>query len=221
MGAKAIFVLSVLAATALPGAAGGVPQQQPGRVVDRIVARVEGDVILLSQVRELAAFQRLVDGRAESDDRLLSELVEQWVIQAEANTSHFPQPSGPEVDREMARLAGQFKTPEAYAAKLRELGLSATAVRRMLTQQIYLTRYLDYKFRPSVQIEPSQIHTYYQKELVPELTKKHQPVPPETTVEAQIRELLIQREITNRTAKWLDDTKARLRIEITPQAASP
>jgi parvulin-like peptidyl-prolyl isomerase len=220
MRAKAIAVLLVLATTALPGVASAVPQQQ-GRVVDRIVARVEGDVILLSQVRELAAFQRLVDGRAESDDRLLSELVEQWIVQAEANTSHFPQPSGSEVDREMARLSGRFTTPEAYTAKLRELGLSATAVRRMLTQQIFLTRYLDYKFRPSVQIEPSQVHTYYQKELLPELAKKHQPVPPETAVEAQIRELLIQREITNRTAKWLDETKGRLRIEIMPPAASP
>jgi parvulin-like peptidyl-prolyl isomerase len=220
MRAKAIAVLLVLATTALPGVASAVPQQQ-GRVVDRIVARVEGDVILLSQVRELAAFQRLVDGRAESDDRLLSELVEQWIVQAEANTSHFPQPSSSEVDREMARLAGRFTTPEAYAAKLRELGLSTTPVRRMLTQQIFLTRYLDDKFRPSVQIEPSQVHTYYQKELLPELAKKHQPVPPETAVEAQIRELLIQREITNRTAKWLDETKGRLRIEIMPPAASP
>jgi parvulin-like peptidyl-prolyl isomerase len=218
---KAIVVLWLLAATGLPGIAHALPRQRTSRVVDRVVARIEDDVILLSQVRELAAFQRLVDGRAESDDRLLSELIEQWVVQTEAAASHFPQPAQSEVDREQARLAGQFATPEAYAAKLRELGLSATAVRRMLTRQIYLARYLDYKFRPSVQIEAGQIQTYYQKELLPELAKKNQPVPPETSVEAEIREVLIQREISNRTAKWLDDTKQRLKIEIRPPEAAP
>ena len=34
---------------------------------------------------------------------------------------------------------------------------------------------IDYKFRPSVQIEPADIEAYYQKELLPELAKKNQP----------------------------------------------
>ena len=102
-----------------------------------------------------------------------------------------------------------------------ELGLSATQVRQLLARQIYVERYLDYKFRPSVQIESSDIETYYQKELLPELAKKNQPAPHLADVEGQIRELLTQRGITALAAKWLDETKSRLKIELTAPGAKP
>lgn len=191
---------------------------QSGRVVDRIVARIEGDIILQSQVRELGAFQQLIEGHAESDDKLLDELIEQWVVSTEASTSHFPEPAQSEVDREMTRLQENFSSssPEAYAARQHDLGLAPSQVRQLLSRQIYVERYLDYKFRPSVQVEPSQIDAYYQKELLPELAKKNQPAPVRSAVEGQIRELLVQRGISELTAKWLDETKSRLKIEIVP-----
>lgn len=189
-------------------------QGPPGRVVDRIVARIEGDIILLSQVRELGAFQELVEGHAESEDRLLTELIEQWVVQTEAGASYFPPPAQSEVDREMARLESQFASPEAYAAKLHALGLADSEVRQMLSRQIYLERYLDYKFRPTVQIQAADVEAYYQRELLPELAKKKQPAPPLADVEGQIREVLTQREISSLAGKWLEDTKSRLKIEV-------
>jgi hypothetical protein len=210
-----ILVWIALAVSAAPVVA------QTGRVVDRIVARIEGDILLLSQVRELGAFQQLIEGRAESDDRLLAELIEQWMVQTEATVSHFPQPAQLEVDRELARLAAQFASPEAYAAKLHELGLSAAQARQLLARQIYVERYLDYKFRPSVQIESTGIETYYQKELLPELVKKNQPAPRLADVEGQIRELLTQRAITGLSTSWLGETKSRLRIEVTLPDAKP
>ena len=187
---------------------------QSARVVDRIVARVEGDIILQSQVRELGALQQLIDGRAESDDKLLQELIEQWVVQTEASAAHFPQPAQTEVDRELQRLQNNFGSSDKYAARLNELGLTPEQVRRLLSLQIYVERYVDYKFRPSVQIEPADIDAYYKNELLPELAKKNQPVPSRNEVEEQIREVLTQRQISDLTEKWLDDTKSRLKIEV-------
>ena len=37
----------------------------------------------------------------------------------------------------------------------------------------------------------------------------------------KIRELLIQRGISDQTTKWLDDTKSRLKIEIAPSGGKP
>jgi hypothetical protein len=141
-------------------------------------------------------------------------LIEQWVVETEATASHYPQPAQSEVDRELARLQGQFANPEKYASRLSELGLSADQVRQMLSRQIYVERYVDYKFRPSVQIEPTDIDSYYKKELLPELARNNQPAPDPAAVEQQIREVLIQRGISDLTVKWLDDTKSRLKIEI-------
>jgi parvulin-like peptidyl-prolyl isomerase len=206
--------LLVMIAVQAPQASAGLQPPQSSRVVDRIVARVEGDIILQSQVRELGALQQLIDGRAESDEKLLEELIEQWVVETEATASHFPQPAQSEVDRELKRLEGNFASPEKYAARLNELGLSSPEVSRLLSRQIYVERYVDYKFRPSVQIDPADIDAYYKNELVPELAKKNQSAPPRNAVEDQIREVLTQRRISDLTAKWLDDTKSRLKIEI-------
>ena len=118
------------------------------------------------------------------------------------------------------------------AAKLRDLGLSAAQVREMVARQIYVERYIDYKFRPTVQIESADIENYYQRELLPELAEKNKPnsgglpVEPAPTprlaeVEGQIRELLTQRAITNLATKWLDETKSRLKIEVTAPVAKP
>jgi len=212
---RAIFIFVLfLTAVCTPQASGGSMPPQSARVVDRIVAHIEDDIILQSQVRELGAFQELVDARAESDDKLLNELIEQWVVETEATASHFPQPAQSEVDRELARLKEQFSSAEKYASRLNELGLSAGQARQMLTRQIYVERYIDYKFRPSVQINPAEIDAYYQKELLPDLAKKNQPAPGRAAVEEQIREVLIQRGISDLTGKWLDDTKSRLKIEI-------
>jgi hypothetical protein len=192
------------------------PAPQSGRVVDRIVVRIEDDIILQSQVRELGAFQELIEGRAENDDQLLTELIEQWVVQTEATASRFPEPPQSEIDRELARLTSRFASAGAYSARVNELGLPPSQVRQLLARQIYVERYLDYKFRPSVQIESADIDAYYQKELLPELAKKNQPVPARAEVEEQIREVLIQRGISDLTTKWLDETKSRLKIELAP-----
>jgi hypothetical protein len=219
---RAILTIVLLLATAgAPRVFSGSSPFQSARVVDRIVAHVEGDILLQSQVRELGAFQQLVGGHAESDDKLLQELIEQWIVETEATASHFPPAAKSEVDRELLRISQQFPSPEKYASRLNELGLSADQVRQLLTRQIYVERYVDYKFRPSVQIEPAEIDAYYQKELLPELAKSNQPAPRLAEVEDQIREVLIQRGISDQTAKWLDETKSRLKIEIESEGGKP
>ena len=214
MRAAILVLISLLSPPALRQTTGDSSAAQAPRVVDRIVAHIEDDIILQSQVRELGAFQQLVEGKAESDDKLLNELIEQWIIDTEATGSHFPQPAQSEVDREMARLTGQFADRAKYESRLNELGLDDAGVRAMLARQIFVERYLDYKFRPTVQVAPADIEAYYNKELAPDLARQNQPAPPRARVEEQIREVLIQRGISDLTAKWLDDTKSRLRIEI-------
>src|SRR5258708_21573430 len=119
---RRIFTFALLLVSALAGQAIAVsPAWQSGRVVDRIVTRIEGDIILESQVRELGAFQQLVEEHAENHDQLLSELIEQWIVQTEAAPTRFPEPAQSEVDRELGRLSPRFGTAEPYPAKLREL----------------------------------------------------------------------------------------------------
>lgn len=189
-------------------------------VVDRIVARIEDDIVTLSEVRELAAYQQLIDGHSESDERVLNELIEQWVVNNEATSTQFPAPAESEVNREVARIQATFANAQAYGERLAELGITPADVKRMVTREIYLARYLDYKFRPAVQIGDDDVAKYYREQLVPALEAKGQPVPPLQKVTDQIRELLVQQGVSERAATWFDETKSRLKIEIEPATSA-
>lgn len=205
---------------ALPvGAAVAAEPRPQTQIVDAIVARIEDDVITLSELRELAAYQQLLDGHSQSNDELRSELIEQWVVNNEAATAHFPLPAQTEVEREAGRVAGSIPDAAAYQKRLAALGISSETLRRIITRQIYLARYLDYKFRSSIQVDDAAIAGYYRDHLLPELHAKNQPEPPLADVSAQIRELLIEQGVNERTAAWFEETKARLKIELEPMDA--
>ena len=61
-------------------------------LLDQIAARVENDIILLSEVQTLSRYQMLVEGKAESDGAILDRLVDQWIVRNEADTARFPHP---------------------------------------------------------------------------------------------------------------------------------
>jgi peptidyl-prolyl cis-trans isomerase SurA len=196
-----------LLALSLPLAAAG---QQ---VVDRIVARVDSDVITKSELDELGDFQKLVSGKAQTADERLRELVEQWMVGREATYAGFHAPAPAAVDKAYADLEKRFPSPEAFARKREEMGLTQEGVRKMLECQLLLSSYLDYKFRPQVQVTEDDVEEYYRKTLVPELKREGQPVPSLESVADRIREVLIERGISRLSADWLDQMKERWKVE--------
>ena len=209
------FIFGLAIVLASPAIA--MPQSaQQAQIVDAIVVRIEDDIITLSELRELAAYQKLLDGRSQSNEEIRSELIEQWVVNNEAMTTGFPLPAQAEVDRELSHVETNFSSLAVYQQRLEAVGLTAAAVRRIITRQIYLARYLDYKFRSSIQVTDAAIADYYRDHLVPELKAKGQQPPPLTDVTEQIQEVLVEQGVNERTAAWFDETKPRLKIELEP-----
>jgi hypothetical protein len=198
------------------------PNNAPdSRFVDGVAARIEDDIILESEVRELGAFQKLVDGDEKPRDELIRELADQWIVRGEIDTAKYPPPSAADVDRAYAQLAAQFGSIEEFSRRCAAVGLTDAAVRRMLEQQLYLSRFLDFRFRPAAQIDSKQIEAYYNDQFVPQLKAKNQPVPPLEDVEDTIREVLIQQAINARSTQWLDDTRSRLKIDVVAHGERP
>jgi hypothetical protein len=182
--------------------------------IDGIAVRIEDEVILESEVHELASFQQLVDGTPKPRSEVIQELTDQWIVRGEAKTASFPDPSKDDVDRAYADFVKQFASPEDFKARYTEAGLTEAAVRRMVTQQLYLSRFLDYRFRSTAQVTREQIEAYYQNEFAARLKAANQTVPALDEVADTIREILIQRSINDNSAKWLDDTRTHLRIDM-------
>jgi hypothetical protein len=197
------------------------PEAGGAQSVDGVAARIEDDVLLESEVRELGAFQQLVDGRPKPRTDRIRELADQWIVRGEIEAAKYPPPSAADVDRAYAQLAAQFSSPEEFTKRCAAAGLAEAAVRRMLAQQLHLSRFLDYRFRPAAQIDAKQVNAYYQDEFSPQLKARNQSIPPLANVEDTIREVLIQRAISDRATQWLDDTRTRLKIDIVSIGAQP
>jgi hypothetical protein len=211
------------ARTNVPAQAASSPSgAAPGpQVVDRIAARIEDDIIMESDVRELAGFQELVDDHSKSRGELIRELAGEWIVRGEADGAKYPGPTNDDIENAYRRLASQFASPEEFQKRMAAAGLSEAAVRRMLGQQLYLSRFLDYRFRPSAQVDQKQIETYYQEEFAPQLKGRGQAVPPLDAVADTIREVLVQRAITDRANQWIDETRAGLKIDVIADGSQP
>jgi hypothetical protein len=182
-------------------------------VVDRVVARVENDIILHSDVRELKEYQELVDGKSESESAILDRLIDQWIVRSEAELSRFPEPQEEEIDREVSRVAKSFGSPEEFESRKKQSGLNDGEVRKIVAAQLYLSNYLDSRFRPSAQIDEKAIENFYQNAVLPKAKARGQEPP---TLEASrdiIQEALVQNDINEQADRWLKESRARLHVQ--------
>jgi parvulin-like peptidyl-prolyl isomerase len=200
-----VFAGALLALGAVP-----LPAQE---LIDRIVARVENDIILLSEVRALGRYQQLVEGKSESEAQILERLIDQWIVRSEADTAQFPHPSEEDVARGVERVEKSFTSPEEYDARRKQTGLTGPDVRKMVAAQLYLSNYLDSRFRPSVQIGPKDVEDFYQKAVIPRAQARGQAPPSLDVARDYIQEALVQRSITEQADRWLNESRARVKVD--------
>ncbi|MGB2636714.1 MAG: hypothetical protein WAM58_22495 [Candidatus Acidiferrum sp.] len=202
--------IAILAVGFLAAAAFACAQE----VVDRIVARVDNDIILLSDMRELARYQNFVDDKSESDSQILDRLVDQWIVRSEAKAALFPQPSDEEVQRSLARLKRLFSSPEEYEERKKQAGLTDEDIMRMQRSQLYLSNYLDSRFRASIQVDEKDIKDFYKTRVIPRAEARGQAPPTLDAARGYIQEVLVQRAINEQSNRWLKESRARVRVEI-------
>ena len=109
---RTLWLAACLAAPMLAAAQAGV-------VVDRVAARIENDIITLSDIRELAAYQRLAGREPAADSELLRDLINQWIVANDAAAARFPRPPKrrwtPNSPRFATRSARPKNSPPASA----------------------------------------------------------------------------------------------------------
>jgi hypothetical protein len=200
----------LLLVASLFAAATGVRGQE---LIDRMVARVENDIILQSEVSALGRYQQFVDGKTESDGKILDRLIDQWIVRNEADTARFPHPADAEVAHGVARLQASFASPEEYESRKKQAGLSDLDLRKMVSMQLYLSNYLESRFRSAVQVDAKDVEAFYQDAVVTRAKARNQAPPALDASRDYIQEALVQRGINEQADRWLKESRARLRVE--------
>ena len=219
----AALALSLLMSTIM------LPAARAAEVIDRIIATVNGHIILQSDWDEALCYESLLNGRPlnqfTDDDRraVLDRLIDQELLGEQMTSAFFRHASEAEAAARLAEARKQYPeaaTPQGWQAVLARFELSEKNLLAHVQQQIDLMRLVDARLRPAVQIDSKTIEAYYREKFVPQLKPSTAGETPPAEVAAKIRELLTEEKVNELMVSWLQSLRAESKVSIPGMAGS-
>jgi peptidyl-prolyl cis-trans isomerase SurA len=206
-----------------------MPTAGAGQVIDRIVARVNGQIILQSELDEALSYEALLNGKPfnqfSADDRraVLDRLIDQELLHEQLKSSEFLHATEAEAASQIAgarKLYPEAATDEGWQAVLAKYGLREKNLITHVRMQIDLMRLVDARLRPAVQIDSKSIEAYYRDKFVPQLKQAGASEVPLADVSGKIRELLTQEKVSELLVSWLQALRSESDVRIPGAEAS-
>lgn len=194
-----------------------------GEIIDKIAISVGNQVITESQIDEdirLTAFLNEEKPNLEESSRkqAAGRLIEQTLVRREMEFSHYPAPSLSDAAQSLATLKARYKTDADYQQALDSYGITEDGLRRRLWWQATFLRFIDYRFRPGIQIPDSDVQAYYQQQLDKWKQQGVQPIPKIDDVRSSIEHTLTEQRIDQAVDRWLADTRTQVNIRFRDEA---
>jgi peptidyl-prolyl cis-trans isomerase SurA len=202
---------------------------QQGTVLDRVVAVVNGDPILESDIDEEQRFERIQPYTGGGDfprERALQRIINRTLVFEEAQRQQeVIGVSDGELDKQLATLRNdipacrQFhcETDAGWQKFLSENGFTAAEFRDRWRQRMELLRFIQMRFQSGVHITDDQIREYYEKTMLPEYQRQNATPPKLEAVSQRIEEVLLQQQVTNLLRDWLTSLRVQGTVRIIQQ----
>jgi hypothetical protein len=192
-------------------------------IIDRIAISVGNQVITEGQVEEeirLTAFlnHEKPDLSAAERKKAAGRLIEQALIKRDMDLSRYPLPEPSEAEASLRDVKATYAPESLYRQELQEYGITEEALERRLLWQLTLLRFIDYRFRPAIQIPDADVKTYYDQQLA---EWKQQGIQSITTLDdsrAKIEEILTQQRIDQALDTWIAETRRQVSINYLDEA---
>jgi hypothetical protein len=201
-----------------------------GEVIDRIVATVNGHIILQSDWNDALRYEALLSGRSISqfseDDRrtVLDRLIDQELLAEQMKSASFQHATESDAQVQVVEARKQYQdaaTEDGWRQVLDRFGLTERAVLVHVQQQIDLLRLVDAHLRPVVQIDSKTIEAYYRDKFVPQLKESGVGDVPLSDVSARIRELLTEEKVNELMVSWLQSLRSESKVSMPGTGESP
>jgi len=198
-----------------------LPTARAGDVIDRIVATINGHVILQSDWDNALRYEALLNGRAPSefteDERrsVLDRLVDQELLGEQIKSSVFAQATEAEAQARIAEARKHYSdaaSDEGWRVVLNRFGLTQQELVSHVESQINLMRLVDAHLRPAVQIDSKTIEAYYRDKFVPQLKQSGAGEVPLNEVSGKIRELLTEEKVNELLVSWLQTLRSESKV---------
>lgn len=195
--------------------------QAQGEVLDRVAVAVGTRVITESELIEQIRVRAFLDGSPVKFDEdakreAADKLIQQTLIRREMETSRYA-PTDPALGEQLLASfkRDRFADEGAYQKALAEARLSEADVRAAFLWQLTVLRFVEFRFRPGIQIPSEEIKEYYETRFVPDWKKRTPGVEVPTLEQAEqtIETMLGQERIDNALDRWLSQTRAQVNIK--------
>lgn len=186
-------------------------------VIDRIVATVNGSVILQSEWDDEVAFEAFMDVRdpSHTNDQqrkaALDHLIDQELLRQHMQSADLHHASGNQVNDRIAEIRKAYPgaaCDEGWRATLTRYGLTESGLADRVSLQLDLMRLVDARFRSSVLIDSKSIEAYYNQQLLPQLRRAGAKDVPLAAVTQKIREVLTQEKMNQMFTAWLQTLRS-------------
>ncbi len=223
----AILIAGLLGflATAVPAQTPGAarpaqarPSQTPPKLEDRIMAVVNEEPILASEIDRAIALglkqRQPGDNEAAFRRRVLNDLIEERLRFEEIDRFGFEQVPVDQINQEVQKIRSQLPDEAAFQKVLKQNGLTLKDLRQLVARQLMVLTYVDEQLGPRVFVSLDDISNYYQTVFVPEMQKRGQKTPPLEDVRDQIRAVLKEQRLNEAIEKWTEDLRRKADIQV-------
>ena len=208
----------------------GMGSSARAEVIDRIVATVNGHIILQSDWNDALRYEALLSARTMSDFNdgerraVLDRLIDQELLDEQMKSASFQHATEEEASAEVVaarKLYPEASTDEGWQSVLAKYNLSESALLQHVREQIDLMRLVDAHLRPAVQIDSKSVEAYYRDKFVPQLKESGEQEVPLADVSAKIRELLTQEKVSELMVSWLQSLRSESKVSVPGMEGSP
>ncbi len=203
----------------------GLRFSEAGEVIDRIVATVNGQIILQSDWEEALRYEALVDQRSldqvpiEDQKAALDHLIDQELLREQMRAADFHHATEDEIATKILDIRKQYPGADSdpvWQSILKRYSLTQGSLRARVASQVDLMRLVDARFRPSVNIDSKSIESYYNREIVPQLRQSGAKEMPLAEAIPQIKEVLTQQKMNELLVAWLQNLRSGSEIRTEP-----
>ena len=142
----------------------------------------------------------------------MARLIEQALIKREMDLSHYPLPELSAAAESLQSLKAMYPGDNEFQVALQSYGITADELSRRLWWQLTLLRFIEYRFRPGIQIPPADVQAYYRQQVSDWEQKGTKPIPALEESRDQIEEILTQKRIDQALEQWITDTRSQVAI---------
>ncbi len=204
-----------------------------GTEVDRVVAIVNGEVILDSDVDRERRFAALlpygeasgVYKRGDAIGRLINRdlILQQLEVQPGDVITYQAAAKDLKTLRASIPACARFhcETKAGWDKFLASEGFTEESLTKLWQERMEVLAFIELRFRMGTRITQGEVDEYYTETLLPQYAARHVTAPPVRTISKRIEEVLLQQRVSKLLDDWLSSLRAQGNVVVLHAESGP